>query len=251
MSLVSLGKISLEEYKPIVGEKRIEEIKTLAEKLSGRSVCHVNSTSYGGGVAEILNKLVPLMRAVGLKADWNVIKGSNEFFKVTKTIHNGLQGMSVPLTDEMKKTFLFFNEENAKELSLDHDFVVIHDPQPAAIINYYHSRLGKWIWRCHIDLSNPNRGIIDFIVPFLPQYDAQIFTMIQYVPELLKEKNIAIIPPSIDPLSAKNNPLPENTIRSILDKYDINSDKPILTQAGRFDPWKDPLGVIDAYRIVK
>jgi len=251
MSAVSVGDASLEEYRPIVGEKKIEEIKILGEKSSSRRVCHINSTPYGGGVAEILHRLVPLMRRVGLQADWNVMKGSNEFFHVTKTIHNGLQGMRVQLTDEMKKTYSFFNELNAKELSLDYDFVVIHDPQPAAIINFYRPKQGKWIWRCHIDLSNPDTEIMDFICHFILQYDSLIFTMVQYAPELLKGKDINIIPPSIDPLSAKNNPLPESTILSILDKYDVDPNKPILTQVARFDPWKDPFGAIDVYRIVK
>lgn len=251
MSAISVGEASLEQYRPIVGGKKIEELKLLGEKLSGRRVCHVNSTSYGGGVAEILKRLVPLMEAVGLDVDWQVIKGSNEFFNVTKTIHNGLQGMRVHLTDEMKRTYLFVNEMNAKELCFDHDFVVIHDPQPAPTISYYGTRSGKWIWRCHIDSSNPDKDVIDFISPFILQYDALIFTLPQYVPELMKRKEIAIIPPSIDPLSAKNNPLQENTIQSILEKYDVDADDPILTQVARFDPWKDPLGAIDVYRTVK
>ncbi len=251
MSAVSVGEASLEEYRHIIGEKKVEELKILGEKLTGQRICHVNSTSYGGGVAEILSRLVPLMRRVGLTADWNVIRGSSEFFQTTKTIHNGLQGMAVQLTEEMNKTYLFFNEMNAKELNLDYDFVVMHDPQPAAIINYYRPRRGKWIWRCHIDLSTPNKDIVDFIGHFILQYDSLIFTMRQYVPELLKGKHVSIITPSIDPLSAKNNPLPENTVLSILDKYDIDADKPILTQVGRFDPWKDPLGVIEVYRAVK
>ncbi len=251
MSTVTDGKPSLEEYKAIVGERKIEEIKILAGKLSGRRVCHVNSSAYGGGVAEILNRLVPLMRAVGLRTDWNVIKGSTEFFTITKAIHNGLQGMDVTLTEEMEKTYLTVNEMNAKELNLDHDFVVIHDPQPAPIISYHRLRTGKWIWRCHIDLSSPNRSVSDFVLPFALQYDALIFTMKQYVQGLLKEKTSFIVTPSIDPLSAKNNPLSENTVHTILDKFDVDPNKPIITQVGRFDPWKDPLGVIDLYRMVK
>ena len=251
MGVVSLGEASLEEYKPILGDKKIEEIKILAEKLTGKRVCHVNSTSFGGGVSEILFRLVPLMRGIGLKTDWNVMKASGEFFNITKTIHNGLQGMMVSLTEDMKKTYLYYNEVNAKELSLDHDFIVLHDPQPAPIISYYPHRRGKWIWRCHIDLSKPNNEIVNFIAPYILQYDSLIFTMMQYVPELWKEKNIAIIPPSIDPIGNKNKPLQENTIQSILDKYDVDPNKPILTQVARFDPWKDPLGVIDVYRSIK
>lgn len=251
MSTVSNGKPSLEEYKPIVGEHKIEEIRLLAAKLSGRRICHLNSTAYGGGVAEILNRLVPITRAVGLEIEWKVMKGSTEFFNVTKIIHNGMQGMNVSLTEEMKKTYLHVNEINSEELNLDYDFVVIHDPQPAPIISYRRSRPGKWIWRCHIDLSNPSRKVSDFIFPFILQYDALIFTMKQYVQELLREKNHFIIAPSIDPLSAKNNPLSESTVLSILDKFDVDISKPIIAQVGRFDPWKDPMGTIDLYRIIK
>jgi len=248
---VSLSEASLEEYKPIIGEKKIQEIRALAEKVSAQRVCHVNSTSYGGGVAEILHRLVPLMNAVGLKAEWKTIEGSQEFFTVTKSIHNGLQGMAVHFSEDMKKSYLLTNQLNADQLNLDHDFVVIHDPQPAAIISHYHQRLGKWIWRCHIDLSSPNIEAMNFISPFALQYDSLIFTMDQYVPQLLRHKNIAIIPPSIDPLSAKNSILRESTTLPILNKFDVNPEKPIITQVGRFDPWKDPTGTIDVYRLVK
>ncbi len=251
MSNVPIGQFSLNEYASIVGERKVEEIKALAEKLTGKNVCHVNSTSFGGGVAEILHRLVPLMRDVGLKAEWKVIKGSDDFFNVTKTIHNGLQGMDVSLTKQMRKTYLKYNEMNAHELNLNHEFVVIHDYQPAAVISYYPTRVGKWIWRCHIDLSDPNQEFMSFITPFALQYDSLIFTIEQFVQEPLSTKKVAIIPPSIDPLSAKNKPLAESLILSVLGKYDVDAEKPIITQVARFDPWKDPLGVIDVYRLVK
>lgn len=251
MRRVSVNKISLDEYTPIVGKVKIEEIKELAESLVGKKVRHVNSTSFGGGVAEILHRLVPLMCDVGLKAEWRVIKGSDEFFSVTKALHNGLQGMNIPLTEDMKKTYLKFNKINAHEFDSDHDLVVIHDYQPAAIMNYLPTTRGKWIWRCHIDLSHPNQQFIDFISPLILKYNSSIFTMKQFVQEPLKSRKTFIIPPSIDPLSAKNKPLPENLIFSILDKYDVDPEKPIITQVARFDPWKDPLGVIDVYRSVK
>ena len=252
MSVVSVCDIPLEKYKEVVGEKKVIEIESIAEKISSQTVCHINSTSHGGGVSEILHRLVPLMRSVGIKAEWKVIKGSDKFFRITKTLHNGLQGMEISLTDEMKRTYLYTNEENAKELNLkDYSFVIIHDPQPAAIISNYPGRHGKWIWRCHIDLSTPNQTAINFISPFLLQYDVLIFSMAQYVPDFLKSKHVSIIPPSIDPLSDKNKPLKEAEIFSILDKYDVNPENPIITQVARFDPWKDPLGAIDVYRIVK
>lgn len=251
MDSVSVGKVPLDKYASIIGEKKIEEIKAVAENLAGKDVCHVNSTSFGGGVAEILRRLVPLMCDVGLKAEWKVIKGSDEFFNVTKTIHNGLQGMNVSLTEQMKKTYLKYNKTNTHELNLNHEFVVVHDYQPAAIINHYQSRVGKWIWRCHIDLSHPNQEFMNFITPFVLQYDSLIFTMEQFVQKPLKAKKVALIPPSIDPLSAKNKPLSESLVLSVLDKYDVDAEKPIITQVARFDPWKDPLGVIDVYRLVR
>jgi trehalose synthase len=251
MNDVLVEPLSLDKYAPIIGDQKINEIKDLANRLIGKSVCHINSTSFGGGVAEILHRLVPLMQDVGLKADWRLIKGSDEFFNVTKAFHNGLQGMNIPLTDEMKKTYLEYNEANANKLDLHHDFIVAHDPQPAAIISHQKIRVGKWIWRCHIDLSNPNPNFINFLVPIIYQYDSLIFTMEQYVPEPLKSRKVATIPPSIDPLSDKNEPLSEDIVLSILDKYGIDPERPIITQVSRFDPWKDPLGVIDTYRIVK
>jgi len=251
MSTVTLRKLSLKDYAEIVGEKKINEIRTRAEKLAGKSVVHVNSTSFGGGVSEILRRLVPLMMDVGINAEWKVITGDKEFFNVTKTFHNALQGKKVELTENMKKVYLRRNELNANLLSLDYDYVVIHDPQPLAIINYTDGRKGRWIWRCHIDLSQPNEEFWSFLEPFLANYDAFIFSLKKYVKSSLEKRNVAIIPPSIDPLSDKNKPLPEDRILSTLERYDVDADRPILTQVARFDPWKDPLGVIDVYRKVK
>jgi len=251
MCAASAKDVSIDSYSPIIGEDKVEEIKAFASALAGKSVCQVNSTAFGGGVAEILRRLVPLMRSLGLKAEWKVMKGSEEFFSVTKKMHNGLQGMSIQLTDDMKKTYLEFNEVNSKELDLHHDYVVVHDVQPAAIISQYKIRVGKWVWRCHIDLSNPNLDFVSFLTPVLFQYDSLIFTLEEYVPEPLKSKKIAVIAPSIDPLSPKNKPLSEDEILDVLGKFDVDPEKPILTQVSRFDPWKDPLGVIDVYRIVK
>lgn len=250
MVAVHVSNTSLEAYESIIGEAIVEEIKVTAERLSGKSVCHVNSTSFGGGVAEILHRLVPLMQDARLNTEWKVIEGSHEFFDITKTIHNGLQGMNIPFTEQMKRTYLQCNEMNAYKIDLDHDFVVIHDNQPAAII-YYRQKMGKWIWRCHIDLSTPNQGFINFITPLLLRYDSLIFTMKQYIPKRLGSKKIAIIPPSIDPLSDKNKPISEGLALSILNKFDIDSERPIIAQVARFDPWKDPLGVIDVYRLIK
>jgi len=251
MSTVTLRKLSLKDYTEIVGEKEINEIRTLAEKLAGKSVVHVNSTSFGGGVSEILQRLVPLMKDVGIKAEWKVIKGDKEFFNVTKTFHNALQGKKIELTNNMKKIYLRYNELNANMLDLDYDYVIIHDPQPLAIINHRGEGKEKWIWRCHIDMSKPNEELLDFLAPFLAKYDAFISSLKDYAKGPLEERNVTIITPSIDPLSDKNKPLPENQILATLERYDVDPNRPILTQVARFDPWKDPLGVIDAYRKVK
>ncbi len=243
--------LSLNNYASIIGDNETEKIKVLAQKISKVSVCHVNSTSFGGGVAEILHRLVPLMRDVGLNVDWRVMQGSDKFFNVTKTIHNGLQGMNMSLTKKMKRIYLKYNELNAHELDLNHEFVIVHDNQPAAIINYCSDRAGKWIWRCHIDLSTPNMATWKFITSYIQLYDAAIFSMQKYTRPDLKTPKIAIIPPSIDPLSKKNKEIPESLISKVLERYDVDPNKPIITQVARFDPWKDPLGAIDVYRIVK
>jgi trehalose synthase len=251
MSSVSTSQVPLARYSSVVGAKKIEEIRALAASLKGKSVCHVNSTSFGGGVAEILHRIVPLMRDVGLESGWRVIKGSNEFFNVTKTIHNGLQGMNVGLTNQMKRTYLECNMENAGELDLQEDFVVIHDNQPAAIIGNKKLRTNRWVWRCHVDLSNPDSEVMRFLTPIVLEYDCLIFSMEKYVQKSLRSKRVTIIPPSIDPLSDKNRPLSTDLVQSTLDKFDVDAERPIITQVSRFDPWKDPLGVIDAYRIIK
>lgn len=251
MSTVPLDKLSLKDYTKIVGEKEINEIRTFANRLKGKSVVHVNSTAYGGGVSEMLRRLVPLMKDVGLEVEWKVIKGEKEFFEVTKTFHNALQGKEIELTENMKRICLQCNEENAKLLDLDYDYVVIHDPQPLAAISFSPKKKNKWIWRCHIDLSNPNMEFWRFLEPLLANYDAYIFSAKEYVKSPLEMKNVAIITPSIDPLSDKNKPLPEDQILSTLEKYDVDSKSPILIQVARFDPWKDPVGIVDMYRLVK
>jgi len=242
---------SLNSYIDIVGKDEIESIKKLALPLKGKKVVHINAISFGSGAAEILSTLMPLMKDVGMKAEWQVIKGTDDFFNVTKSIHNGLQGMDVPFTKEMKGIFLKNNQLNEKLFEGEYDFVVIHDPQPLAILNYRQEKKGKWIWRFHIDPTNTQEKIWQFIRPFIEKYDAAIFTLKEYVKDDLKLKNITIIPPAIDPLSPKNMDLGHEEIENIVTKYKIDLNRPIITQVSRFDPWKDPLGVIDMYRIVK
>ncbi|MCW4034676.1 MAG: glycosyl transferase family 1, partial [Candidatus Bathyarchaeota archaeon] len=245
MSEVSLGTLSLDSYREIIGETEIRAIQNLAKQLKGKSVVHVNSTAFGGGVSEMLRRIVPLMRDVGLDAHWKVIKGEMEFFDVTKSFHNALQGMQMPLSAQMKQIYLNYNKLNAESLDLDYDYVVIHDPQPLALIDYQTKKNGKWIWRCHIDLSQPNMQFWRFMEPSLEKYDAYIFTAKQYVKSPLEKRNVALITPSIDPLSNKCKPLPESQVFSVLERYNINPEHPLLNQVARFDPWKDPLGVID------
>lgn len=251
---VEVERKRLDDYRPIVGEEVLAEIRSLAEPLRGARVVHVNATAYGGGVAEVLQTLVPLMRDVGLEAEWQVIEGSDEFFNVTKACHNGLQGMDLPLTDEMRTIWQRYNERNAASFEGEYDFVVVHDPQPAGLRYYWHDGASPhpyWIWRCHIDTSRPNPAYWEFFVPYLTLYDAGVFTMEQYVGPGLTFRHLAIIPPTIDPLSPKNAPMDPERAREIVARFGVDVGRPLVTQVSRFDPWKDPLGVIDAYRIVK
>ena len=251
LEIVETEGKSLNDYIDIIGKEEIESIKKLAFPLQGKKVVHINATSFGGGVAEILSALVPLMKDVGIEAEWQVITGSDDFFNVTKSIHNGLQGMDVTFTKEMKEIFLKNNQLNEKLFEGEYDFVVIHDPQPVAILNYRQEKKGKWIWRFHIDPTSAQEKIWQFIRPFIEKHDAAIFTLKAYVKDDLKFKNIAIIPPAIDPLSLKNMDLDQEEIENIVTKYKVDPDRPVITQVSRFDPWKDPLGVIDMYRLVK
>jgi trehalose synthase len=246
---------ALADYRPIVGDAPIDEIQRLAEPLRGARVLHLNATAFGGGVAEILSALVPLLNDLGLKADWQIIGGADEFFAVTKAIHNGLQGMFVPWTPSMRDTWLHYNRLNADLLDGEYDFVVVHDPQPAGVLALALERgrpkVGKWVWRCHIDLTAAQPELWDFLRPFLTPYDASIFTLNTYAKDDVTTPEVFFFPPAIDPLSPKNVPLAPDTVDAILSRYAIDPQRPVLAQVSRFDPWKDPLGVIDAYRLVK
>jgi trehalose synthase len=244
-------KLRLDDYIGIVPESQIQTVKKLGEKLEGKSVTHVNSTSFGGGVAEILHSLVPLMRDAGLDVHWEVIKGELEFFQITKKIHNALQGMNIQLTKEEEHTYLEYNRLNSQLSILDTDIVMVHDAQPAALIQYYPNKNNKWIWRCHVDLSTPNLSVWEFLEPYISRYNAAVFTAKQYVVPSLTVPTLTIRPPSINPLSEKNRELTESEINAVLERYDVKPEHPIITQVGRFDPWKDPSGAIDVYRLVK
>jgi trehalose synthase len=252
LEIVPLQTKKLEDYRPIIGDEALDAILSAAAPFKGARLLHINATAFGGGVAEILHTLVPLMRDVGIDAEWQVIRGDDEFFNVTKAFHNALQGADIILTDEMRAIFNKYNQENAAALEGEYDYIIVHDPQPAAL-RYFHGPAGgkHWVSRIHIDTSNPNPAVWEFLQPYLSLYEAGIFTMAEYVYGDLKFPHLAIIAPSIDPLSPKNTPLPEAESKAILQRYGIDLDRPLITQVSRFDPWKDPLGVIDAYRMVK
>ncbi|WP_041077240.1 glycosyltransferase [Thermotoga caldifontis] len=249
---VKLQEKSVEEYRNLVGEQ-VEQIKELAKPLQGLKVVHINATPYGGGVAEILQTLVPLMRSIGLDAEWRVIEAPVEFFNITKKFHNTLQGAGIEITEEEWKFYEEICKKNAELIEGDEDIVVIHDPQPAAIRNFARARSDtKWIWRCHVDLSTPNENVWSRFSQYVSNYDRMIFHLEEYFP---KDKGLrgkcTAFPPSIDPLSEKNVELEPSFIAETLKKLGIDMEKPLVTVVARFDPWKDLFSAIDVYRIIK
>jgi trehalose synthase len=252
LPIVNVGSKSLADYATISGRGLMAEIQRLAGPLEGKRILHLSATAFGGGVAEINYTLVPLMQSAGLAAEWRIIKGQDEFFNVTKMIHNALQGNPQGLTAEQERVFHEYNARNAEELDAsEYDFVIIHDPQPAAIIDHFPDSSARWIWRCHIDLSTPNENVLAVLLPSLARYDAAIFHMPQYVPRSEDLPEAFIWPPAIDPLTPKNMALSAEDAAYIVDQFGIDVDRLLITQVSRFDPWKDPLGVIDAFRLVR
>jgi trehalose synthase len=251
LPLVNVGHKSLSDYATIATRGLMDEIRRLAEPLAGKRVVHISATAFGGGVAEILYTLIPLMADAGLDVEWRLIRGQDEFYNVTKTIHNGLQGDARGLAAEQEEIFRRYNALNAEEFEDTYDFVVIHDPQPAAMIDHFPRSQAKWTWRGHIDFSTPNPDVLALLLPSIARYDAAIFHMPEYVPKAQGLPPCFIWPPAIDPLAPKNMALSAEDAAYIVDQFGIDVERPLLTQVSRFDPWKDPLGVIDAYRIVK
>jgi trehalose synthase len=251
LQLVNAGHKSLADYATIATRGLMDEIRRLSEPLVGKRVLHLSATAFGGGVAEINYTLIPLMQDAGLEVEWRIIRGAEEFYNVTKTIHNALQGDPQGLTEEQHEIFRRYQRENAEALSDDYDFVVVHDPQPVGVIEFFPESSAHWIWRGHIDFSTPNQSVFDFVLPWVRQYDAAIFHMREYVPRAEGLPPAYIWPPAIDPLAPKNMALSAEDAAYIVDQFGIDVERPLLTQVSRFDPWKDPLGVIDAYRIVK
>ncbi len=243
---------TLKDYKPIVGPAVLNQLWQLAGNLKGLKVIHVNSTKSGGGVAEILSWMIPFMQELGIDTSWEVITGTEPFYNVTKMIHNGLQGNHVDLTASHQEIYEETNRLNAERLCpilREADVVFIHDPQPAMLLSFCPSKRGKWIWRCHIDASRPHRPVWKFLKPLLTEYDASIFSMSEFSRALPHPQ--FLVAPSIDPLSEKNTELTHEEINEIVGKFDLDSTRPILTQISRFDRFKDPVGVICGYRLLK
>jgi trehalose synthase len=239
----------LEAYAEIAGHDVIRQLTQLALPLKGMKVVHVNSTRVGGGVAEILDKLVPLQRELGMDVRWEVLSGDASFYHCTKQFHNAMQGNSVALSESLLQSYEQTNRRNAEELGVtlhDADVVFIHDPQPAALLGHFPQRRGKWIWRCHIDASHPYRPVWRYLRQFVTQYDASVFSLADFVQML--PHPVYLIPPSIDPLSAKNVELPADEIAAVMAHFGIDPARPMMLQVSRFDRFKDPLGVIAAYR---
>ena len=248
---VNVGHKALADYASIVSRGLMEQIRVLAEPLAGKRVLHLSATAFGGGVAEILYTLIPLMRDAGLDVEWRVIHGQDEFFDATKAIHNALQGSERGLTFEQQAVYREYNRTNAEALDGDFDFVIVHDPQPAGVIDGARDVGEHWIWRCHIDLSTPNEDVLAFLLPSIGRYDAAVFHRREYVPANGSLPPAYIWPPAIDPLAPKNMALAPEDAAYILDQFGIDVERPLVTQVSRFDPWKDPLGVIEAWRLLR
>ena len=242
-------RVPLDDYSGVVGAGEIDEMRALANPLSGRTVQMVNSTAVGGGVAEMLNRLVPLAEELGLNIRWEVMTGGDDFFEVTKAFHNALHGEAYHPEPAHFEIFRAYNEQNVKRIPLDAEFVIIHDPQPAGLIQARQRKTGPWIWRCHIDLSHPNPSVWSFLESYVSRYDGAIFSSPQFARQLPIPQHLFY--PAIDPLSEKNRELEPEFIMQVLTRYSIDPLRPILTQISRFDRLKDPVGVVRAYRIVR
>lgn len=253
---VPLLEKSLAHYAPIVGSEVLERIEALAEPLQGCRVLHINATAYGGGVAELLATHVPLMRSVGIDADWQVMRGSDEYFGITKEVHNALQGADIDWSSRKQRVYLERALDNAIRLDADWDFIITHDPQPAALRSFVRdapldSSATKWIWRCHIDLTDANPEVWEFFRPYVEMHDASVWTLKDFAPASLSMDRVVEAWPSIDPLSVKNLDLPMPFAEELCRQYGIDVHRPLVCQVSRYDPWKDPVGVIRAFRLVR
>jgi len=237
----------ISRYAGIAPARDLILLRKLGERLRGKTFLHVNSTRAGGGVAEILHRMIPILKGVGIEPRWEVIEGDERFFEITKKLHNTLQGNAEKIDGEMWRYYFEVNRRNAERLDLDADAVLIHDPQPAPLIEF--RKRGIWIWRCHIDLSAPSRDVCDMLTTYCRKYDASVFSVAKFARAMGTEE--FIIPPSIDPLAEKNRELSAEEIQAVRDRFGLEKERPILLQVSRFDRFKDPVGVIKAYRAVK
>jgi len=251
MRMVSVGGQQLGAYRESAGDAAVDALHALASALRGVRVLHLSATPYGGGVAELLRSQVPLLRALGLFVDWKLIAGDDAFFAVTKAIHNGLQGADDTITDAQWDTFRSMSARSAEQLDHAYDVIVVHDPQPVAIAQLAGRGSSLWVWRCHIDTSEPNPEVWQRLAPYLEDYDAAVFTLGGFVPPDFPVARIEIVPPAIDPESPKNIDLGSQLARRVLGWIGVDLSRPLVTQVSRFDPWKDPFGVIAAYELVK
>ena len=240
--------VHLEDYEPLVGKKAIDRVRKKAETLKDLHVVHINSTYYGGGVAELLSALTLLMNDLEIKTGWRLIQGSPDFFSITKKMHNALQGGEINLSDRKIKIYEEVIYQNAVRNHLDHDMVIVHDPQPLLMIHDYRRR-GPWVWRCHVDLTAPNKKLWNYMKPHIENYDAVIVSCNEYKQDI-KTPQI-VFSPAIDPFSIKNREMSERDIEERLSHYKIPTDLPIVAQVSRFDRWKDPEGVIEAFKIAR
>jgi trehalose synthase len=243
----------LDDYVDAAGQEAVDRLREVARPLAGSRILMLNSTAFGGGVAELLFTQVALLEDLGIETTWAVLEGSDEYFGVTKAVHNALQGAPIAWTPKMEAVYRERIKANAAELTETFDVVFVHDPQPAALIEVLEDegrKQGRWLWRCHIDLSTPYAPVWAFFEPFVNRYDAAIFTMEAFLQPGVTTP-VAFVPPSIDPISAKNAPINDETVHEVLAVYGIDPQRPMITQVSRFDPWKDPLGVIDAFRLAR
>ena len=238
-----------DDYRDIIGRAQVDALHFLARDLKGKAIKMVNSTAVGGGVAEMLNRLVPLLSELEVPTQWDVITGGNDFFEVTKAFHNALHGTGYELTKAAQEIFLTYNEQNRERLQFEEEMVVIHDPQPVGLIRSRDKTSASWVWRCHIDLSNPDERVWEFLRPFVEQYDAAIFSSQSFARQLPIPQYLFY--PCIDPLSEKNKDLPDSVVQKVCDEFGIDRSRPIVTQVSRFDRLKDPVGVVHAYKLAK
>ncbi|MFI5175982.1 MAG: glycosyltransferase [Terriglobia bacterium] len=241
--------IRLDDYAPLLGVPEISQLRALASHLQGRRMQMVNSTAMGGGVAEILNRVVPILEELGLSVKWDVITGGNDFWEITKAFHNALHGGPYDMPPESFDIFLAYNEQNRARMQFEAEFIIIHDPQPVALVEARHDHSGHWLWRCHIDLSQPHPKVWKFLEPYVARYDGAVFSSPAFARQLPIPQYLSY--PSIDPLSEKNRDLEPEFVRGVLERFNIDPARTILTQISRFDRLKDPVGVVRAYQIVK